>query len=60
MAAREGGGKGGVKGYEAMAANKIGGFVGSVPAGAPIMAADFIIVKGVYRRYFTLSAGKMV
>ena len=31
MAAREGGGKGGVKEGEAMTANKIGAFVGSVP-----------------------------
>ena len=32
MAACEGGGKGGVKEGEAMMANKIAGFVGSVPA----------------------------
>ena len=32
MAAREGGGKGGVKEGEAMMANKIAGSVGSVPA----------------------------
>ena len=32
MAAREGGGKGGVKEGEAMMANKIATFVGSVPA----------------------------
>ena len=43
MAARKGGGKGGVKGGAAMTANKIGTFVGSVPvAGFGARAANIV------------------
>ena len=47
MAAREGSGKGGVKGGEAMMANKIAGSVGSVPAMCPREALLIWVVVGI-------------